>query len=139
MTYTTAEYISELHREIEMRIRVYPGRVKTGKMSQAAADRKTEVIRSLAAMFHGAAENGIPVTDLRLPISGDRFPITSLEPHIREVEQEIQYRSYRIERLPIPSATREYAIYQIRILREILDILRLINCDGGKTIQPTLF
>lgn len=144
MTDITAEYIAELNREIEMRGKVYPGRVKAGKMTQATADKKTELIRNVAALFKGAAEHGVPVIEIRLPVfhllPGASFPITTLEPHIKEIMTEIQYRCDRIERLPIPSATREHALYQLRLFREILEILRHIQGEHvKKTTQTTLF
>lgn len=141
MTDITAEYIAELHREIKMRQQVYPGRVKSGKMTQATADKKTELIRGIAALFHAAQLHGLEPVEMRLPFyepDGSPFPVTSLEPHIKEVGHEITYRIDRIDRLI--GASRELALDQLRLFREILAILqRIQNEHINKNTQTTLF
>ena len=141
MTDTTAEYIAELHREIKMRQQVYPGRVKAGKMTQATADKKTELIRGVAAIFSAAQLHGVQPIEMRLPFyepDGSPYPVTTLEPHIKELNSEITYRIGRIERLI--GASREHAMHQLRLIREILDILRHIQGEHtNKITQTTLF
>lgn len=140
-TTTTADHIAELHREIEMRRRVYPGRVKAGKMTQVSADKKTELIRGIAALFSAAALEGIQPIEMRLPFyepDGSPFPVTSLEPHIKELYHEISYRVDRIERLI--GASREHAQHQLRLIREILDILSHIQGKHtNRNTQLTIF
>lgn len=40
--------LREVEREIQMRLRVYPGRVASGRMRQDAADQAVAVMRSIA-------------------------------------------------------------------------------------------
>ena len=47
MSYTTATKIRALKRELAMRRRVYPRRVKAGKMSQAEANRQIAVFEEI--------------------------------------------------------------------------------------------
>jgi hypothetical protein len=50
---TLTEAIAELHRELTLRLRVYPGWVQNGKLSEAAAAR--QVARLEAAIDYLAA------------------------------------------------------------------------------------
>lgn len=49
MTFTIAEQIDCIEREIRFREFVYPRRVRDGKMSQAEADRQIALMRAVAA------------------------------------------------------------------------------------------
>lgn len=141
MTDIIAEYIAEINREVDMRRKVYPGQVKLKKMTQATADKKTELIRQIGVLFHAAQLGGIHPTEIQLPIyepDGSPFPITTLAPHITEANHELTHRAYRVDRLI--GATRENALYHIRLLREIIRILEQIQGTYiQKTTQQTLF
>jgi len=138
---TIAAHLQELAREYQMRLRVYPGLVKQGKMTQPTADKKAELIRSVASIFSAAIQQGVDVTDLRLPITipeAGHFPITTLAPHIKEAESEIAYRIKRINRLS--GATKEIAKGQLNLMRQILAILQHIQTQhNSPTSQGKLF
>ena len=138
--HTTEEYIAELEREVQMREKVYPGRVTQGKLTQAAADRKVELIESLIRVFRAAADLDCHPQDLSLPISMPPAQLTSLEPHLREVEQEIKWREHILLRSNYGRATRQIKLDQLQILREILEHLRAIqNRHQARQTQTTLF
>jgi hypothetical protein len=46
--FTTAELIREAEREIALRVNVYAGRVKAGKMKEAAATRQIALMKAIA-------------------------------------------------------------------------------------------
>lgn len=141
MTLTTSDYIAELKREISMRRQVYPGRVRSNKMTQASADKKTNLMENVLALFTLAEQHGIQPDEIRLPIKFTEAPsqTTTLEPHIREVELEIEWRIDRYGTLT-GAATKEHALYQLDIMRNILSILqRIQGAHIITTTQTTLF
>lgn len=141
MTHTTHDYILELDRELRMREQVYPGRVRTRKMTQAAADRKTELMRQVRAIFYLAQECDLQPDEIKLPFTftGAPFPTTTLEPHIREVQIEIEWRVQRFGTLT-GAATKEHALYQLDLMRHILQALQKIQGTYiNQTTQTTLF
>lgn len=137
----TTEYIAELDREIKMLEKIYPGLVKAGKMSQANAEKKIELIRGIAALFRAAQSFDLQPIEIRLPFyehNGSPFPFTTLEPHIREIDNRRNNLYTRAKRLT--GASREYAIRNLRLIREILDILRYIQSESiNKSTQTKLF
>jgi hypothetical protein len=124
-----ATYIAEIHREVAMRAKVYPGLVKAGKMTQAAADTKIALMSQAARIFQYAEDTATPVHEITLPFShaGSPFYTTTLEPIINEVNNEIHARIRRIDRLAPNTGTYEHAMYELGLMREIIGILRLIQ------------
>lgn len=129
------EYIAELQREIKMRQQVYPGRVRTLKMSQATADKKTALMQNILMLFAAAQMFGVlpehmHLSDITtLPFiepDGNPFPISDLAPHIKECESEIAWRIHRLGG-PMGKATRTHAERQLQLLKEILEILQRIQ------------
>lgn len=101
-------------------------------MPQATSDRKIEIMRSILFIFNSAQQQGIDPRQLRLPIDTAPCPTTTLEPHIKECLFERQHRSNALERLS--GATLEFSRVQIRVLNEIIEILRTI--EGTYTPPP---
>lgn len=141
MTLTTTDYIAELNREISMRRQVYPGRVRSNKMTQAAADKKINLMQNVLALFTLAEQHGIQPDEISLPIKFTDAPsqTTTLQPHIHEVNLEIEWRIERYGTLR-GAATKEHALYQLDIMRHILSILqRIQGAHIVSTTQTTLF
>lgn len=128
--HTTTDYLAEINREIDMRRQVYPGRVSLKKMSQAAADKKIELMRQIGVIFHIAETLHLHPQDLKLPLyepHGSPYPITTLEPHIKEAEQEIGWREHMLTKTNLGSATKRTKTEQLEIMREMLQHLRAIQ------------
>lgn len=47
MTYTTADKIAELKREIKLRVAVYPRLIRIGKLNYQDAARQTDILRAI--------------------------------------------------------------------------------------------
>lgn len=136
-----AEYIAELRREVAMRRSVYPGRVLARKMSQAAADKKTEIMESVLTIFKAAELFGIEPQAITLPFyepDGDPFPVTTLEPHIKECAIEIEWRVHRLERSNIGASSRQVAMQQLQLFKHIPQILQTIQ-SRHFPVQTSLF
>lgn len=136
-----SKYESEISRETAMRRQVYPGRVKARKMSQALADKKIELMREIGALFHTAAFMAIEPENMTLPfyeVDGSPFPITTIEPHIKEVESEIQWREYRLQNTRLGKASHAAASDQLQTMREIRAILKKIQAaaTGAAPDEP---
>lgn len=135
------QYIAELRREVAMRSSVYPGRVMARKMSQAAADKKTEIMKSVLIIFEAAEWLGIEPQEIKLPFyepDGDPFPITTLEPHIKECAIEIEWRVHRLERSNMGASSRQVAMQQLQLFKHILQILQTIQARHFP-VQTSLF
>jgi hypothetical protein len=137
-----ATYIAEINREVAMRRQVYAGLVKAGKMTQTEADRKTTIMANVARVFEYAEHTATQVHEITLPFAheGSPFYTTTLAPLIHEVNEEIYQRIRRIDRLQPNTSTYEHAMHQLRLMREIIGILRLIqNTYTTEKSQPNLF
>lgn len=56
--FTLSEQVQCLHREVQMRYAVYPGRVAGGKMTQADMDREIGMMSAAAQTIERMAKNG---------------------------------------------------------------------------------
>lgn len=131
-------YIAEATREVAMRRQVYPGRVSGKKMSQAAADKKIELMRQIGVIFHIAETLRMHPQDLKLPIyepDGSPYPISTLEPHIKEAEQEIGWREHMLTKSNLGAATKRIKAEQLAIMREMVQHLRAIQ-DKETSAKP---
>jgi hypothetical protein len=54
--FSLLELIACAEREVKIRLRVYPGRVLTGRMSQQEADRQIAMMAAIAGRLREAAE-----------------------------------------------------------------------------------
>ncbi|HEU0063235.1 MAG TPA: hypothetical protein VFR19_25380 [Hyphomicrobiaceae bacterium] len=54
--YSLAELVACAERELKIRLRVYPGRVMAGRMSQREADRQIEMMAAIAGRLREVAE-----------------------------------------------------------------------------------
>jgi hypothetical protein len=138
--YDISTYIAEAAREVAMRRQVYPGRVSARKMSQASADKKTEIMREIGVVFQIAETLHIHPQDLRLPFHEKEdtpYPITTLEPHIYEAQQEIAWREHLLSKANFGAATKRTKTEQIAIMCEMLEHLKAIQAKETKTKSPT--
>lgn len=133
-------YADEAWRELKMRKQVYPGRVKAGKMTERSAYKKIRIMEEIANVFELLIIGHEKDFEINLPIyqpNGEPKPIRTLEPHIDEIESEIQWRKRRITSLI--GATKELAQNQLALMIEMKKVL--IKIQDGKTepTQQTLF
>lgn len=135
-------FIAEISREIEMRNKVYPGRVSAGKMTQANADKKIILMKNIRAVLeHGADSEGCLA--LRLPIRiHANFVISTLDPHLKEVQGEIKWRETLLEKngAAYGAATKALKKHQLALMRSVASILsHIITESAGTAEQQKLF
>lgn len=125
------DFITELTREISMRRQVYPGRVHSGKMTQAATDRKIQLMQDVLHIFQFANDHGIPPDEIRLPIAS----LKDLSAHIKEAESEKTWREIMLQKIQPGTATKATKSAQLATFVQIISILVHIQINSKNTTQ----
>lgn len=140
------QLIAEVDREVEMRRKVYPGRVLHGKMSQPNCDKKIILMDSVAAILRHAEQTAADPFQLRLPIrlEGSKSVISSLDRHIAEISTELNWREVLWQKNSgaYGRATRATKKDQLEAMRQVLAIFEHIqknNATNAPEAQGKLF
>lgn len=70
MTFTDADKLKEIRRELAQRKRVYPRLIEKGSLTQAAADRQTAILAAVEADYAAKVEAERKAMELALYVNG---------------------------------------------------------------------